>query len=285
MRWRDLPLRRRVATYASNEHARLIAVEKRLDNPMRASGYRGREQVLRALNCEFLPPQADHLNYSLRRLYVDEFYSNHVAKLEQRSHVLDLGGVKHRKRGQFDIGCHGLNVVYANLSTAKQPDVQSDAAWLPFKPGSFDAVICAELLEHVRDPLSVLREVYRVLRSQGVVLISAPFLYQIHGDPSDYGRYTDQYWREHLAEAGFASILIERQGLFWSVVVDMVRSWANESAKSGRPRSPWLRRQVVRMIGRAKRLAVAWDTQPDSVAHPFFTSFTTGFGVVAIKDR
>lgn len=231
-----------------------------------------------------VPVQADRLDYSLRRYFVDEFYSRHVPTLPAGSRVLDLGGNKVRKRGEFDIGRYDLRVVYANLSTAKRPDVQSDAAHLPLKQKCFDAVICSELLEHVADPLAVLRELHHVLRSQGIVLACVPFLHHMHGDPHDYGRYTDHYLRENLAKIGFGNIVIERQGLFWSVIVDMLRGLAWHNAKEGRPRSAWLRRQVAKLIAQGKRRALAWETQPGRETHPFFSSFTTGFGVVAIKD-
>lgn len=227
--------------------------------------------------------QADRLDYSLRRYFVDEFYFRHVPTLSAGSRVLDLGGTKVSKRGDFDIGRYDLRVIYANLSPAKQPDVQSDAAHLPVKQSCFDAVICSEVLEHVPDPLAVLRETHQVLRSQGVLLVCAPFLHHIHGDPHDYGRYTDQYWREALARIGFADIVIERQGLFWSVMVDMLRGWAHEHAKQGRPRSDWLRRQLAKVIAKGKRMALAWEAEPGRDTHPFFGSFTTGFGIRAVR--
>lgn len=227
--------------------------------------------------------QADRLDYSLRRFFVDEFYTRYVSLLKTGSRVLDLGGHKICKRGAFDIGQYPLRVIYANQSRERQPDLQSDAAHLPCKYGSFDAVICAELLEHVHDPLAVLREVYGVLQSQGIVLISAPFLHQIHADPYDYGRYTDHYWRENLAKIGFTDIVIEKQGLFWSVMVDMLRGWAYENVREGHPRSAWLRRQVANVIAKGKRLALARDGRPGQDHHPFFSRYTTGFGIRAIR--
>ncbi len=49
----------------------------------------------------------------------------------------------------------------------------ADATKLPFKSDLFDAVFCLEVLEHVDDPLSALREIYRVMKkgSYGVVLV------------------------------------------------------------------------------------------------------------------
>lgn len=224
----------------------------------------------------------NRLDYTLRRYYVDDFHVRHVAHLKKGSRVLDLAGNKIRKRGQFNIENYGLNMVYTNLTTEKCPDVQSDAVLLPFADESFDVVICSELLEHVPHPPAVLGEAYRVLRKDGVLLICVPFLYQIHGDPYDFGRYTDYYWLNHLKKTGFKGIEIKKQGLFWSVLVDMIRAWWYELDKSGKLS---FRKIAFRLMALFKRLAVQWDAQPETQANSFYNSFTTGFGICAQKDK
>lgn len=50
--------------------------------------------------------------------------------------------------------------------------VQLDAGALSFVDGTFDAVTCLEALEFMWDPAQVLRELRRVLKSGGVLLVS-----------------------------------------------------------------------------------------------------------------
>jgi 2-polyprenyl-6-hydroxyphenyl methylase/3-demethylubiquinone-9 3-methyltransferase len=45
---------------------------------------------------------------------------------------------------------------------------------LPFADGAFDAVVCAEVLEHVHDPEQVIRECARVLRAGGTFVYAGP---------------------------------------------------------------------------------------------------------------
>jgi SAM-dependent methyltransferase len=229
--------------------------------------------------------QAQDLSYSLRRHYVDDFHFRHVATLPEDATVLDLGGNRFGKRGLFDIGKYNLKVVYANLSIAKQPDLQAEAAWLPLRSESFHAVICSEMLEHVPDPPAVVREAHRVLRSGGILLVCVPFLTRIHGDPYDFGRYTDYYWSETLQAAGFTDIAIERQGSFRSVLVDMVRDLAYFNENRSVPRNEWLRRLISRFLGKAKQKAVEWDRAPGSSKIAVPEGYTTGFGIRAIKER
>lgn len=228
--------------------------------------------------------QAHRLDCSLRRFYVDEFFTHYASSFRPGSCVLDLGGQKQPKRGLFDIERYDYRVCYVNLTTAKQPDVQADAGVLPFKNESFDAVICAEMLEHVPHPLTVVSEARRVLRPQGILLISAPFLFQIHGDPHDYGRYTDHFWCENLEKAGFRDIIVEKQGFFWSVVTDMMRAWAYECAKQDRPRSVFLQRLVARLVTNGKRTALRWERQIRPSDHAFLSRYTTGFGIHAVRS-
>lgn len=83
-----------------------------------------------------------------------------------------------------------------------RPDVFADAACLPFADGTFGAVACLEVLEHVRMPDQVLAEIARVLRPDGVAYLSMPFLYPIHDAPHDYQRWTPHGWRRSAELAG-----------------------------------------------------------------------------------
>lgn len=235
------------------------------------------------LNKKISLQQADRLGSSLRRSFVDEFFNRHVASVKPGSKVLDLGGHRPPRRGQFDIDRYDLSVCSANLSAARKPDVQTDAAMLPFHRECFDVVVCAELLEHVPDPASVLREVYRILRRQGTLLISVPFLFHIHADPHDYGRYTDQYWKENLDRIGFRDVMIEKQGLFWSVMVDMIRGFVCERIHTGRLRSTWMHRLLAVLIDKGKRWALATEALAAPSDNQYLGRYTTGYGIRVVK--
>ena len=224
------------------------------------------------------------LGSSLRRHLIDEFHFRHAPTLPAGSLALDLGGNRIGKRGAFDIERYDLRVIYANLSRAKQPDVQTEASCLPFREAIFDVVICSELLEHVPCPPVVLSEIFRILRKGGTLLICVPFLTRIHGDPYDYGRYTDYYWSETLRSAGFAELQIEKQGGFWCVLTDMLRELAIRKRNSGFLSKPWPATFLERMVYLAKSKALAWDSDSDDGDKSPRDGFTTGFGIRAIKE-
>ena len=51
---------------------------------------------------------------------------------------------------------------------------RADARSLPFASGEFDAIVCSEVLEHIVEDGAVLMELNRVLRDEGLLLISVP---------------------------------------------------------------------------------------------------------------
>ena len=78
-----------------------------------------------------------------------------------------------------------------------------DLTSIPVEDGRFDRVICNQVLEHVPDPLAVVRELHRVARPGAAVWLSAPLFYEEHEQPYDFFRYTQFAWRRFAAEAGF----------------------------------------------------------------------------------
>jgi SAM-dependent methyltransferase len=220
-----------------------------------------------------------HLGYSVRRRYIDEFYAHHVSALPVGCTLLDVGGNKINKRGQFDLSQYPVQVVYVNLSGQKKPDVQADAAFLPLSESSFEYVICAELLEHVPDPERVLQEFYRIMVPGGKLLMTVPFLYPIHADPYDYGRYTDFFWKHALRVAGFEPFDIERQGTFHTVLLMYAKLFMNRFWR--RP----FRWFAAPFVSGAESLLRWYERRNKVRDDPFLTSFTTGFGVVAVKPE
>ena len=75
----------------------------------------------------------------------------------------------------------------------RSPYVQfvADAHKIPLPDGTFDGVIVQAVLEHVLEPTVVVAEIYRVLRSGGLLYAETPFLQPVHGGPYDFTRFTE----------------------------------------------------------------------------------------------
>lgn len=127
----------------------------------------------------------------------------------------------------------GVDLSRSQLAACRQhhPEVSvinGDGTWLPFADETFDRVHCSWMLEHVPDPVKVLRDVHRVLRRAGGgcqfievdnrSLSTTPLLRDVHellaklnaaqskagGDPA-IGPRLDQLFRA----AGFRHVTLE----------------------------------------------------------------------------
>lgn len=72
--------------------------------------------------------------------------------------------------------CFGIDVYQKAITYGKQlyknlSLIHADAHKIPFPNETFDVVICTEVLEHVVNPEKVLKEIRRVLRSNGIAVI------------------------------------------------------------------------------------------------------------------
>jgi len=161
---------------------------------------------------------AYYLGTSYRRKRVDADLEAVASIFAGR--VLDVGGG--RIRGRFRPSAHAHWVV-ADIAPALGPDVVADVTALPFCDGAFDAIKLTEVLEHVPDPASALAECRRVLREGGHLVATVPFLERLHGDPSDFGRYTEAMWRRLLAGARLEPLTIAPQGGYFTHLAGLLR--------------------------------------------------------------
>jgi len=73
-----------------------------------------------------------------------------------------------------DISREAISFACANYKTAEIEFVIGDAVNLPFSKEKFDYVVCFETLEHIKTPEKMLQELRRILKSNGLLIISTP---------------------------------------------------------------------------------------------------------------
>jgi SAM-dependent methyltransferase len=100
------------------------------------------------------------------------------------------------------------DVKYIGCDIRSGPGVDriEDAQDLTFSDSSFGAVILLETLEHLPRPERAIAEACRVLRDDGLLLLSMPFNYRLHGFPSDYWRFTPSGLYQMLDEFQWKSV-------------------------------------------------------------------------------
>lgn len=128
----------------------------------------------------------------------------------------------------LDVGCgrspwmnyvnHTL-YVRLDISIEFSPDVVGDALTLPFPSEVFDSVLASEVLEHVKLPTILIGEIARMLKPNGLIVLTAPMSWCLHCEPNDYYRFTKYSLKTLLEEHGFTVVTIVRVGGFLSLIV------------------------------------------------------------------
>ena len=108
----------------------------------------------------------------------------------------------------------------------------------PFAEGSFDMVLCTQVLEHASDVAFVLAEIHRVLAPGGLLVITVPFLYCEHGAPRDFRRFS-RYETKRLLPDSYEVLQNKPQGGLGSTVVTLLLAWIHTT---------WDRRSPTRML-------------------------------------
>lgn len=94
-------------------------------------------------------------------------------------------------------------------------DIYYQGEMFPLPSERYDWVVSFEVFEHLFNLDRVLEEITRVLKTDGMLLFSAPFVWQEHETPYDFARYTSYGFRHILDRHGFEILSYEKTGNYW----------------------------------------------------------------------
>lgn len=160
---------------------------------------------------------------SFRRECLDQFLTTSLA--DARGVVIDIGGEKFNYRGNFRPPFEQVSEwTTVNIDPNSGADILSSVYNIPLPDAHADIILMTELLEHLREPEAALVEVARLIKPGGRLIATMPFMYQVHGDPDDYYRWTADAMRQKVEEAGLCVTALDPMGGTWSVIYDALRS-------------------------------------------------------------
>lgn len=136
--------------------------------------------------------------------YYNQSYAKNQLDLDERGNtfdkICDVWQEKKSRMSILDIGCgagsvseelvrrghtvHGIDIIEEGVSRAKKRGLIAEVydlnqVPLPFEDGSFDCVLALDVLEHIFDPMALLKEIKRLLRVSGYAIIFLPLHFDL----------------------------------------------------------------------------------------------------------
>jgi SAM-dependent methyltransferase len=158
-------------------------------------------------------------------------------------------------------------------------DIVSDITAIPEPDGSFDVVVCFEVLEHVPDPIRAIQELSRLVRAGGKLLISAPFCSITHFAPYHFCTGFNRFFYEkHLSDNGFRITQLEANGNYFEYLAQELRRVQSVSKKYCNSKISWWEKLALNIQLRMLQRFTAQDKGSDEL-------LASGFHVVAEKSN
>lgn len=190
-----------------------------------------------------------HRDYRTHLYHGDYFVLRHlsrflVSRLQRfvgpGCRVVDLGCGEQPWRQRIEAG--GGVYIGIDIEQNSQHAVHliADITAVPRADASCDVVLCSEVLEHVPDTLSAFRELARLVRPGGKVILTTPFAYPLHEEPYDFVRLTPYQVRRCARNSGLDVVELMLAGNELEVMATVWSSlWGRALARS---KPGWLRR-------------------------------------------
>lgn len=103
-------------------------------------------------------------------------------------------------------------------------DIVCDITHIPEPDASFDAILCSEVFEHIPDPIAALRELARLLRLGGKLILTAPFNSLTHQAPyffqTGYSRFFYEHWCQ---DCGLQILELTQNGNYFEYLAQEIR--------------------------------------------------------------
>ena len=145
-------------------------------------------------------------NYSLLRiLQIIE-----TKKLFLKGKSLEFGASINYKKN-FSYFVNGVSKFhYSNINNNKNNNIIKIDLTKKFliKSNLYNNILIYNVVEHLNNHSTTFREINRILNKNGYLFGSTPFLYQVHGAPKDYFRFTKDFFIEQLKKDGFKKIKV-----------------------------------------------------------------------------
>ena len=210
----------------------------------------------------FLLPKSLHDRMLLERWYVHEFIRREALPLMKPGmKVLDAGSGKLPE--QFlreEILATGVTLHTCDLNFGPGVDFEADVSAMPFEAGCYDIVLNTQVLEHVKDPGKVCKELARVLKPGGRLFLTTPQSSPLHNLPWNFFNFTNLGLGLLMDAAGLRQEKVQPQGGHFALLAFELHWTVREIRRSTMPAVFKIPMRLVAqaLFGFAFKLPLIW---------------------------
>ena len=147
-------------------------------------------------------------NKSILRIFQKEIFKEF--KIE--GDVIEFGASSEIYKNFCNSNSENCNITYSNIDSSNEEflniDLQKDNSF----EIRYDFAVIFNVLEHVLNPNLAIKNLSKILKKNGKIIGSTPFLFRVHGAPKDYSRFTKDHLIELLKSCNFKDIEIIELG-------------------------------------------------------------------------
>lgn len=153
-----------------------------------------------------IPSKFDQEILPLTREHINNFiYKTSKLLKNQTGELLEIGS---QDRSVIKNHFNNFNISTFDIVNTYNPtyvgDITKHNAFI--SDSTYDCIACLEVLEHTLNPFEAIKELRRILKHGGYLLISAPLNFRIHGPSPDCWRFTEHGWRVLLKDFDIVEI-------------------------------------------------------------------------------
>lgn len=161
----------------------------------------------------------------------EKWTKEQLKRLPKRSSILDIGAGECK----FKDFCNHLEYTSQDFSQYKPKDdnirdsispsswsyssidIVSDITQIPVADNSFDNILCTEVFEHIIDPISAVKEIRRILKPNGTLILTTPFASITHFEPYHFYSGFNQFWFKQVFsdKNGWKNFKLDKNGNYY----------------------------------------------------------------------
>ena len=147
-------------------------------------------------------------NKSILRIFQKEIFK----EFKIDGDVIEFGASSEIYKNFCNSNSENCNITYSNIDSSNEEflniDLQKDNSF----EIRYDFAVIFNVLEHVLNPNLAIKNLSKILKKNGKIIGSTPFLFRVHGAPKDYSRFTKDHLIELLRSNNFKDIEIIELG-------------------------------------------------------------------------